>query len=463
MFLLAAMRLVMFALLQNGCDDAYITFRYARNLADGAGLVFNLGERVWGLSSVPWALLVSGGLMLHADPLAVTRVLSMAADLGTLWIMHRALSERSPGAAAGFGLVFAGLPFFGALAASGMESSAMIFLTVLAADGARRRAPWTWAALAGLGLIRPEGLLVAAVVALYGSRRQALLGLAAYACGYAATALWFGALLPQSMLAKASVYGAHGPWNGRGWWEWTLPTFVGRWWQFSDTRELMPMVAFYAPAAWYGAAVLWRERSALAAVAFGSLAILVAYSAVGAAFFFWYLALPVFGVATLAAVGAGGVFRGRWPAVALALFVVGQWTISVNLYRGRAYQETRFALIGQTMRQEIAPDQTLMLEPLGMIGWHCRARMVDEVGLVSPRVAARRGLRTNGWYHDAVLIENPDYLLLRRTMSENEVYAGAGLPFRTQAEVREILGGRYRKVIESNPQDGQGFALFRRR
>ena len=29
-------------------DDAYITYRYARNLADGAGFVYNPGERVLG-------------------------------------------------------------------------------------------------------------------------------------------------------------------------------------------------------------------------------------------------------------------------------------------------------------------------------------------------------------------------------------------------------------------------------
>jgi hypothetical protein len=32
-------------------DDAFISFRYAKNLADGHGLVFNVGERVWGFTS----------------------------------------------------------------------------------------------------------------------------------------------------------------------------------------------------------------------------------------------------------------------------------------------------------------------------------------------------------------------------------------------------------------------------
>ncbi|UCD18706.1 MAG: hypothetical protein JSV44_04065 [Candidatus Zixiibacteriota bacterium] len=33
------------------CYDAFITFRYARNLAEGAGAIFNHGERVGGYTS----------------------------------------------------------------------------------------------------------------------------------------------------------------------------------------------------------------------------------------------------------------------------------------------------------------------------------------------------------------------------------------------------------------------------
>ncbi len=38
-------------------DDAYITFRYARNLAEGLGLVYNPGEWVLGTTAPLWAIL----------------------------------------------------------------------------------------------------------------------------------------------------------------------------------------------------------------------------------------------------------------------------------------------------------------------------------------------------------------------------------------------------------------------
>ena len=48
-------------------DDAYISFRYARHLADGHGLVWNVGERVEGYTNFLWTLLL--GLLDWATPL----------------------------------------------------------------------------------------------------------------------------------------------------------------------------------------------------------------------------------------------------------------------------------------------------------------------------------------------------------------------------------------------------------
>ena len=41
-------------------DDAFITYRYARNWATGLGLVFNPGERVWRFTSPAQTLLLAG-------------------------------------------------------------------------------------------------------------------------------------------------------------------------------------------------------------------------------------------------------------------------------------------------------------------------------------------------------------------------------------------------------------------
>jgi hypothetical protein len=40
-------------------DDAYITFRYARNFTSGLGLVYNTGQRIEGYSNFSWLILIS--------------------------------------------------------------------------------------------------------------------------------------------------------------------------------------------------------------------------------------------------------------------------------------------------------------------------------------------------------------------------------------------------------------------
>ena len=62
-------------------DDAYISFRYADNLARGLGLVYNPGERVEGYSNFLWTLLLAGGARLGLDVVRLSVVLALGAFL----------------------------------------------------------------------------------------------------------------------------------------------------------------------------------------------------------------------------------------------------------------------------------------------------------------------------------------------------------------------------------------------
>jgi hypothetical protein len=82
------------------CDDAYISFRYARNLASGAGLVFNPGDApVEGYTNFLWVLLLAAGSALGAAPERLAPALSLAATVA-LWalVAGYALRDRpAPG------------------------------------------------------------------------------------------------------------------------------------------------------------------------------------------------------------------------------------------------------------------------------------------------------------------------------------------------------------------------------
>ncbi len=76
------------------CDDAYISFRYARHLAEHGVLEFNLGERVEGYTNFLWVLLLAGGQLLTIAPETlspVLTVLSSATGLGLAVALCRTL------------------------------------------------------------------------------------------------------------------------------------------------------------------------------------------------------------------------------------------------------------------------------------------------------------------------------------------------------------------------------------
>ena len=49
-------------------DDTFISLRYAQNLWDGHGLVFNPGDRVEGITNLLWTLLSVPAFALDVDP-----------------------------------------------------------------------------------------------------------------------------------------------------------------------------------------------------------------------------------------------------------------------------------------------------------------------------------------------------------------------------------------------------------
>lgn len=65
-------------------DDPFISFRYARNLAHGRGLVFNDGERVEGYSNFLWVIMLAGGITAGVDPIIFSKILGVIFNSGTL-------------------------------------------------------------------------------------------------------------------------------------------------------------------------------------------------------------------------------------------------------------------------------------------------------------------------------------------------------------------------------------------
>jgi len=67
-------------------DDAFISFRYAQNLIDGNGLVYNVGERVEAYTNFLWTILIALGILVFTEPVLYSQVLSILFYMGTVFI-----------------------------------------------------------------------------------------------------------------------------------------------------------------------------------------------------------------------------------------------------------------------------------------------------------------------------------------------------------------------------------------
>lgn len=447
-------------------EDAYITFRYAANWAGGQGPVFNAGEHVLGFTSPLWTALLSIGIALGQDPVVWSRTFAVLADVALLLATGSLLQRHASRAAAWvFGMFWAGYPFFAAVAVSGLETGVVVSLLAVAAWCIDRRSPAAGAALGALALSRPEGFVMALVLMPWARMRDRIVGGALALAGVLALTLWFGSPIPQSMLAKASLYGTPGPWAGRHWWEWIVPVPLRADAASSEGANLRLLSAVLFAGLAGGVLPLWRaRRSTLAGAAAALFVVWLGYAVLGVAYFYWYLALPLAGAVLVASVGLGAVTRGPLVPAAAILGAIGLWAIAPALYVGRAGIEAQvFLTMSGMIERQSRPGQSVLLEPIGMIGWRNRSlRVLDEMGLVSPGIAKRRQAGP-GWYADVVRAERPDWLLSRRgVLVKNAPFAGAGLPFRSLAERDSVLADYRVAAAQDTSMGDHAWVIYRR-
>lgn len=414
-------------------DDAYISFVYARNLAEHGQLAFNLGHPVEGYTSFLWTVIVGGGMALGVPPELSSRVLATVCAVLVLYVVFR-LVERALGRKSLWAVVpaflLASSSGFACWTSGGLETQLFTLLVVIALDGvvdavqrpgAIRRAGL---ALGFAAMTRPEGLLVAGVLGLVhltsiGYTTHAyrklprirdeliaiVLFLGVWAPWFAWRARYYGHLWPNTYYVKAS-----GPWidprmelemvrNGAHYlWAWLVQTKL---------LYALPLAAL--------GLVVGRPRTPRFALAMASTLLAASYLtyvvAVGGDFMGLHrFVMPMFVVAAIA-VTLGlewltGWFRARAVAVVAGALLVGAFGFTqVRLTRASlrwgnfandrgidtpafliVYTEDR-AAIGRAMAPCFRADDFSIVGGAGAQPYYGRMRAIDVFGLVSDRVA----------------------------------------------------------------------------
>ncbi len=209
-------------------DDGFTSYRYARNLARGLGLVYHEGARVEGYTNFLFTVLLAGGVELGLDPETLSKSIGAASAFGALGLTYVMSGRLAPYRTLpclatwllASSIVSSGWPVFG------LETSFFVGLVLLgtylfmreswplATDPSpalpARGLPWSGVAFALAALTRPEAPILLGLLMLLLGRalvsRQNVLRAAVFCAPLllhlAFRRAYYGAWLPNTAGAK---------------------------------------------------------------------------------------------------------------------------------------------------------------------------------------------------------------------------------------------------------------------
>jgi hypothetical protein len=408
-------------------DDAYITFRYARNILSGEGFVFNPGQRVMGTTTELYTLLMAGLGALAGGPKAdfpwIALLVNALADAGTallLWRIGKKAGFELAGVAAG--LAWGIAPFSVTFAIGGLETSVYVFLLTLAVWAYLTRRGWLTALAAALSLLtRPDALILLGPLAfdwlVRGFRRKEervrfrdiLIAVLPVAAWLIFATLYFGSPVPHSVQAKLGAYRL-GPEEGlvRLLQHYATP-FLWQNWLPTPLAVGLGMV-FFSFLSFVGIFRLVRTESRLAAWAAYPWLYLIVFAAANPLIFRWYLTPPLPAYFFFIFAGLEDILRRiagmrralparAWLRGLLVLLffapmiggLLSEWRLRLDHGPQRPAPEMAFIKLELLYRQaaeQIAPrlsgQSVLAAGDVGVLGYYTPARILDLVGLNSP-------------------------------------------------------------------------------
>jgi len=407
-------------------DDAFISFRYADNLARGAGLVYNLGERVEGYTNFLWTVLLAIGSLLGARPEITAKVLgtlAACASLVPVYLLAERLRPMRWAPCVATWLCASSFPLTG-YAVFGLETPLFVLLLLTATELFFREhereegLPWSGLLFALATLTRPEAPLILLLLYIWqGSsplHRKSLVRVLLFAAPVvvhlAFRRFYYGAFVPNTLAAKTGNF---------------TQQLAG------GSDYLRRYVAHAGPLLWLGIgaiaiAVVRRRRDGIAigAIAFtwGLYVVLVGGDWMP---FFRFVAPAEPFAFVLVDVAARAIFERRERAAALA---VSAFAALMLVHRARSWSEARRFIFekekafwddvpGRTAEWIVKHDKPgpVVIADIGYVGYRTGLPIVDMLGLLSPEIAKLPGGYTNKTgegFMDAVFAKDPRYFVI---------------------------------------------------
>ncbi|MBN1656706.1 MAG: hypothetical protein JXA30_23235 [Deltaproteobacteria bacterium] len=423
-------------------DDAFISYRYAANLAEAKGLVFNPGERVEGYTNFLWTMLSAMFIALGIDPgqgSIVVGLCCFASLIALVWRLARALSPRGEAPAVSIAAIWVATnAVMVSFSTSGLETMAAAAFALLALQRALAGAA-TSCGLLGVAAImtHPDHaiffLTLGVAMAMSGRNRADLIRYAApFLLIYLPYFFWrwcyYGDFFPNTFYAKSAQlsYFSQGG-------VYLLSFFIG-----SGFWAASPLILY---------TLFLRRHSLFGRYLLFSVPLYLFYLAkIGGDFMYGRLLVSLIAPLLIAAEVALRELwsRGRYCAVGLSLLLLSiaavpvelirpweqKWGISDerSFYRLKSFSPIIIDSIGfrwarsfkrQLVDQGLRP--TLGVHRVGMVGYFTRLKVVDLFGITN-RDIARRPISRRGRPGHEKSATSPYIVASEVDISDTEVY-----------------------------------------
>ena len=381
-------RIAVYCVTHYQVDDALITFRYAENVADGLGFVYNVGEHVCGTTTPLFALLLAAlAIVGIAPPLGAVSISLVCAGVTTSVLLRLARKYIAGDAAFLPAIMYALYPRSLISDICGLETACFTMLLVSAIFLLQGKRHWQAGAIAGFAAVtRPEGLGLLAIILVVAVidkaprlGRVAVVSLVPLVSWILFALSYFGTVIPSSLVAKSALYG-----NGR---EGLIERVAGM-------MTLAPWPGITAFVLLVAVAIRFavkRDRSVIITVtAVGLISGLAIFSP---RVFFWYAApaLPLvfFAFSRLfATISERLRLRNAAPVAALSMAAVLSLIVfdRISGLRNEVnWYESNHIAAANYLNDHAAKKDIVLAEDIGHLGYRYRGIIVDRDGLVTPQ------------------------------------------------------------------------------
>jgi len=407
-------------------DDPFITYRYARNLLNGLGFVYNPGERILSTTTPLFTLILAiiglGVPDLHLLAI-ILGIVSLA--IGGLFIFDLARTWNSPIVGWTGILLYPTFPLL--VSTLGSETSIYLALCLGSfAFYARKKLITSGIFIALATLARPDGIIILGILGLdYLFRRKRPVPWKPLSIVFVILISWvvfawfyFGSPLPVTLAAK----------QGQG----SMAISQG------FPRGLLTVIRGYG--AWFYIEVflallgvfltVWKKRQ-WGVILIWPVVYFASYSILGVSRYFWYYAPLVPGFIIAVGLGLTAVAEliksadrnivrvFRLDIVIPSVFLIFLlFSNGRSLWRMRTLNDPRYSIYraaGEWLNENTLPGEEVGALEVGIIGFFANRPMVDFAGLIQPKVAEQFTFETT--YEDSALwaVDNYsiDYLVLQ--------------------------------------------------